>query len=274
MAITYTHVEAGQPRKFLEFLKFRSLIYFFTWREHKVRYKQTFFGVSWAILQPLLFAEIISVVLTRRAGLRFGYEHVSDLVVIFLGFSIWQYFQGAFGGAVNSISSNKGTIKKIYFPKVILLISTVVSKTVDYFLQMLVFLGFLLFTDSSFSWAGVAFLLVVPLILAIASLAIGLIFAPMNVKYHDISLILPFITRLMFFTTPIWYPFSILPETLQKILLFNPIVAVLEFSRNILFDIEHLDLTLLLYPLFTVSVLLLIGIPYFKRKEGSLADYI
>lgn len=274
MAAQHTHIEAGEPRKFWEFIKFRQLVYFFTWREFKVRYKQTFFGILWAIVQPLLFAGIIGIVITRRAGLSFGYEQASDLVVIFLGFSLWQYFQGTFGGSVNSIAGNKPLIKKIYFPKLILIFSSIASRTVDFGLQMLVFIIFLLVTGSAFSWLGLLWLIPSLILLSSATFAIALILAPLNVKFRDIGIVLPFLIRIMFFTTPIWYPFSIIPENLQQILLFNPPVAVLEFVRSAIFDPINMNYALLLYPIFTISALLAIGIPFFKHKEGSLADYM
>lgn len=271
-----THISAEKHKGFFEFLKYKELVYFFTWREFKVRYKQTFFGVIWALAQPLLFAGIIGIILTRRAGLSFGFEQTSDIVVVFLSFSLWQFFQGSFGGGVNSISGNKPLIKKIYFPKVILILSYISSRTVDFLLQAIVLLLLLVASGSHFNPMGFIAIFVGLIIVGLTALGASLILAPLNVKYRDVSIVLPFLIRIMFFTTPIWYPFHILPETLQKVLLFNPIVSVLEFSREALFSTapNPYDFTLLLYSLVSVAVLLFIGVFVFKSREGSLADYM
>lgn len=273
---TRTVVKAGQSRKFLDFRHYKRLIYFFTWREFKVRYKQTAFGVSWALLEPLLFAGVIWLLLTKRAGLGFGFEGVSDLVVLFISLSLWQFFQGTFGSATNSISGNKALIKKIYFPKAILIFSAIGSKTVDFLLQTAAFLLLVIITGSHINLVGIPFLFVGLFLAGLTSFGLGLLLAPLNVKYRDVGIVLPLIIRIMFFTTPIWYPFTIVPEFLRQILLFNPIVSILEICRNVLFTAPGatVDYSLLLYPLATISILLLVAIPLFKKGEGKLADYM
>lgn len=268
------HVTADTDRKFFEFLSFKQLIYFVTWREFKARYKQTALGILWTVLQPLLFAGVVAILLFRRGEFDFGFDGVSNIVAIFIGFVLWQFFEGSFSGATNSLLSNQALIKKVYFPRMVLLISSILTRFIDFFLAFFVFLVLLVVSGSEFHASG--FLYVIPglLILAMTALAVALLLAPMNIQFRDVRLVLPFFTRLLFFSSPIWYPFSFIPEKIQEILLFNPVVSVIELVRNGLFAPAEVDATLLYYPLITLSVLLIIGIPYFRRKEGKLADYL
>ena len=258
---------------FRELNEYRQLLYFFTWREFKVRYKQTFVGVLWMVLQPLLFAGIISLVLARRSELSFGFENASDIVVIFLGFSLWQFFEGSVTGAVGGVDSNRSLATKIYVPSAIFVLGPIFASLVDLGLKLIVFLILVLVTGSTISFWGLGVVLLVTLILALIAAAVGFMFAPINVRWRDITLTLPFITRLMFFTTPIWYPFSLIPAEYQDLFLLNPIVAGMELARNALFDPSAVDFALMGTATAEVIILLAIGIPIFKRTKTIMADY-
>ncbi len=272
MRQTIIRADTEEPL-FRELNEYKQLLYFFTWREFKVRYKQTFVGVFWMVIQPLLFAAIISLVLTRRSELSFGFENASDIVVIFLGFSLWQFFEAAVSGAVSGVDSNRSLATKIYVPSAIFVLGPIIARLVDLLLKMVVFFVLVLVTGSTISLGGLGIVVLVTLVLGLIAAALGFMFAPLNVRWRDITLTLPFITRIMFFTTPIWYPFSLIPEEYRDIFLLNPIVASMELARNALFDPSAVDLSLLGTALIEVAVLLAIGIPVFKKTKTIMADY-
>lgn len=268
-----THVSAETRNNALEFLQYKQLTYFLVWRTLKVRYKQTMLGVLWTVLQPLLFAAIIGLILFRRGGFSFGYEGVSTMVVVVLSFGLWQFFEGSYNNSMISFVQNKALMTKIYFPRILLIISAIITKFVDFFLTLFVFIVLLFITGSHFNWIGFLYLFPALSLLSLTSFSIGLILGPLNLKYRDIQLTMPLINRLLFFSTPIWYPFDILPENLQTILLFNPITGMVELLRNAFFT-GQVDNTFFLYPLVTLAVLFPIGILTFRKQESRLADYV
>ena len=257
---------------FKELVEYKQLLYFFSWREFKIRYKQTFVGVLWVVLQPLLFAGIISLVLARRPELSFGFSQASDIVVIFVGFSLWQLFEGSLTAAVKGIDANRGLAKKIYVPNAIFVIGPVISRAVDLLLKIGLFIILVLVTGSHINIMGFVMLLFVSVLLGLIAISIGLIFSPINVRWRDVSLTLPFATRLLFFTTPIWYPFSLIPEKWHSLFLLNPIVSTMELARNAFFDSSAIHLGDIVTPLLEVAVLILIGVPIFKKTRSIVAD--
>jgi len=225
------------------------------------------------VLQPLFFAGIISVVLTRRSELSFGFMDASDVAVIFLGFSLWQFFEGSFTGAVKGIDANRGLATKIYVPSAIFVLGPIMSRAVDLALKLLVFFVLVLITGTKISLLGIPYLFIVTVMLGLIAAAVGFIFGPANVRWRDFSLTLPFITRILFFTTPIWYPFSLIPERYHDLFLLNPLVAAMELVRNAFFDPNAVDVGLLLTSSAEVILLLAIGIPIFKKTKTIMADY-
>ncbi len=272
MKQTIIRADSEEPF-FRELRDYKQLLYFFTWREFKVRYKQTFVGVLWMVLQPLLFAGIISLVLTRRSELSFGFENASDVVVIFLGFSLWQFFEASLSGAVGGIDANRGLATKIYVPSAIFVLGPIMARLADLLLKLVVFFLLVLATGSTIALSGVFMLVLVIAVLGSIAAAVGFMFGPINVRWRDITLTLPFITRIMFFTTPIWYPFSLIPGEYRDLFLLNPIVASMELVRNAFFDPSAVDISLLGTAGIQVALLLAIGIPIFKKTKTIMADY-
>lgn len=267
-------VSADTSSSFWEFLNYKQLTYFIVKRDFKVKYKQATLGILWTVLQPLLFAGVMSFILFQRGDFSFGYNNVSSLVVVLLGFSLFQFFESSLTTSSSSLLQNQALIKKIYFPKIILLISAVFNKFIDFFISISVFIVFLIITGSSFNYLGFLFLIPCVAFLAITSLAVALTLAPLNVRFQDIQLLLPFINRIMFFTTPIWYPFNILPGIMQDMLLFNPVVGVVETMKAAFFDTGNIDLKFILYPLITTCLFLIIGVHVFKKRVGGVANYV
>lgn len=267
-------VDSNSKTDFFEFLKYRQLIYYLTWRDLKVRYKQAVLGVVWTVLQPLIFSLIIGLIIVRRINVDFGFDGVSDLTLIVLSFSLWTFFEASFSGSAGSLLSNQGLLKKIYFPKTIPIISSVLTRLVDFLLALLVFIAFLIFSGSNFYLSGFIWLIPTTLVIALTTFFTGLILAPLNIRFRDVRFILPLITRVLFFSTPIWYPFAIIPAVLQPIFLFNPIVAGIELTRNAFFGPAGITIDQIVFPLITLLVLAIISIPIYKKQEAKLVDYV
>lgn len=271
---TMIQVNANSKTSFFEFLQYKELLYYLVWKEMKVRYKQAVLGIMWTILQPLLFAFIIAFIIVKRIGFDFGFDGVSALVVVILSFSIWTFFESAFSAAANSLSQNESLMTKIYLPKTTLILSSVIVKFVDFALSFIVFLGFLFLSGSNFSWWGFVILIPTLLLLGVTNFLVGLLLAPLNLRFRDVKFIIPLIVRLMFFSTPIWYPFARIPESIQPLFLLNPIVAAIEVTRNGFFDPSRITAEQIILPIITIIVLGVVSIPLFKSQESKIVDYV
>ena len=268
-------VDATSKSDLFEFLQYKQLLYYLIWRDFKVRYKQAFLGIFWTILQPLVFALIISTIIVQRLNFDFGFEGVSNVALVVLSFSIWTFFESGFSAASGSLLSNQGLMKKVYIPKITLILSSVLIKIVDFLLSFVVFLVFLFATGSAFHWVGFVVLVPVIFMLGLTNFFIGLFLAPLNIRFRDIRFIIPFITRIMFFSTPIWYPFSSIPEKWQPVFLLNPVVAGIEITRNAFFGgLSYITWEQIVLPLITIFVLMILGVWVFRRQENKIADYI
>jgi lipopolysaccharide transport system permease protein len=267
-------VDANSKTRFFEFLQYKELLYYLVWKELKVRYKQAFLGALWTILQPLVFSLIIAFIIVRRIGFDFGFEGVPAVVIVILSFSIWTFFESSFSSAANSLSANESLMKKIYLPKATLILSTILSKLVDFVLGLIVFIGFLLFSGADFNVVG--FLILIPVVAALTvfTFFIGLLLGPLNVRFRDIKFLIPFGIRIMFFSTPIWYPFDRIPESLQPYFLLNPIVAAIEITRNGFFDPSRIEASHILLPLITTVIVGLLGVLVFRSQESKVIDYV
>jgi lipopolysaccharide transport system permease protein len=265
------------PRSWLsldwkELLDYRELLGVFTWRDIKVRYKQTFLGIAWAVLQPFLVMVVFSVFFGRL--IQVPSDGVPYPIFVYCGLLFWNYFSSALTNASNSLTGSAGMIQKVYFPRLILPLSSVITPIIDYGFAFLVFIGLLFYYHFIPTFTG---LLLIPLLLLISlvcSLGIGLFFASANVKFRDVRFILPFFIQLLMYVTPVIYPVSIIPEKLRWIIYLNPMSGVITAARNSFLGTAPIDWTSLLIS-FAISVLfLLFGLWYFKRTERFFADVI
>ncbi len=254
-----------------ELWQYKELFYFFTWRDIKIKYKQTLLGFLWAILQPLLMMLIFTFFFGR--ALKIPSENLPYPVFVFSGLLLWNTFASGLTNSANSMVSNAQIIKKIYFPRLIIPISSILVALFDFFMAFILFIPLLLYYGQPVSlnvlWCW-------PLALAItllATLGPGSMLAALNVKYRDFRYVIPFLVQILFFLTPVIYPLSILKyPLLQYILVLSPMYSAVELFRYPLTGADP-NLSFLVMSLFSTLMLLFLGIIYFKRTEDFFADF-
>lgn len=254
-----------------ELWQYHELLYFFTWRDLKVRYKQTMIGIIWALFQPFVTMVVFSVFFGKFA--KIPSEGIPYPLFVFVGLLIWQFFSGALGETSNSLVGNQSIITKVYFPRLILPMSSILTKFVDFLIASIILAGLMIYYNYTPHLLGLIILPVLLFISFIAALGGGLILSSINVKYRDVRYALPFFIQILLFVTPVIYPPSI-AGNYGWILALNPMTGVVNAARSSLLGTGVIDwLSLLLS--FTVSVfLLLIGFVYFKKTERYFADIV
>jgi lipopolysaccharide transport system permease protein len=254
-----------------EFFRYRELFYFLVWRDVKVRYKQTLLGAMWAILQPFCMMVVFTLFFGRSGQVDTGgipYPVFSYAVLV-----PWTYFQYAFPLTGNSLLSNSKLISKVYFPRAIVPASSALSGAVDFFIAALILVALMLYYHVPLS-AGLLLwpLLLLPLILF--TMALGMFFASLNVKYRDIKYTIPFLVQILMFVSAVIYPASQLPAKYGTILRLNPLVGILDAFRAAALPTQSIDWGLLGQATLVTLVCLLLASIHFYRTEREFADII
>ena len=254
-----------------EVWQYRELLYFFTWRDIKVRYKQTLIGILWALFQPFVTMVIFSVFFGKLA--KVPSDGVPYPIFVYVGLLFWQFFSGALSDISSTLVSNRAIITKVYFPRFILPISETGTRFVDFSVAFLILIGLMVYYRFLPHFMG---LLLIPLLLLItfmAALGLGLILSSINVKYRDVRYVLPFFIQILLFITPVIYPASIAGKY-SWLLAFNPMTGVIQGARASILGTTILNWKLLLLSFLTCSVFLIIGIYSFKKVERYFADLV
>jgi lipopolysaccharide transport system permease protein len=254
-----------------ELWQYRELMYFFTWRDLKVRYKQTAIGVAWALFQPFITMVVFSVFF--GALIKVPTDGVPYPIFVYVGLLIWQFFSSALSETSNCLISNQAIITKVYFPRLILPISSVLTKLVDFFIASTILIGMMFYYHYTPNLVG---LLILPLLLLISFLASvggGLFLAAVNVKYRDVRYILPFFIQIMMFLTPVIYPASIAGKY-SWILAINPMTGVIKAAQAAILGNAPINWHLLFISFISTSILFVIGIIFFKKTERYFADIV
>ncbi len=256
---------------FKEIWQYRELLYFFTWRDLKVRYKQTAIGILWAIFQPFITMVVFSVFF--GALLKTPSDGVPYPIFVYTGLLFWQFFSGALSETSNVLIANQAIITKVYFPRLILPLSSVITKFVDFLVAAVILIGMMVYFRYIPSITGI---LLIPLLLWITFMAAiggGLFLAGFNVKYRDVRFALPFFIQILLFLTPVIYPASIATKY-SWILAINPMTGVIQTARAALLGTAVVNWVLLLLSFSVCAVVLAIGIVYFKQVERYFADIL
>ena len=254
-----------------ELWDYRELFYFFTWRDVKVKYKQTVLGFLWAILQPLFMTLVFTVFIgdsiIQKTQLPIPYP-----LFALSGMLLWGIFSGGMSNAANSMVSNANIIKKIYFPRLIIPISSILVALVDFFIAFIIFVILLFIYKVEINYSALAFLPLSILITCLSAMGCGTLLAALNIKYRDVRYIIPFMVQGLLFLTPVLYPTNISSNPLaQFILKLNPLSGALELMRG-LFVGYTINYETVLISLGTSLVLFIVGILYFRKTEGYFAD--
>ena len=255
---------------------YRELIYFLTWRDIIVRYKQTVLGAAWAVINPLINMVVLQVVFGNFAGME-AEGGVPGPLFRFASVLPWGLFAGALNAAGRSMLSNRSILTKVYFPRLVIPIASVFSGLVDFFIGLLVLIGMMFFWHQPLSWNILALPLVV-LFALVTALGTGLWFSALNVLYRDVGYVLPVLTQLLLFISPVGYSTSQVALKWQWLYALNPIVGVIESFRWALLGTmptPGLPLWQIVSISAAVAVFLLItGLFYFRRMERSFADMV
>jgi lipopolysaccharide transport system permease protein len=254
-----------------EFWQYRELLYFFTWRDLKVRYKQTFIGVAWAVFQPFITMVVFSVFFGGLA--KMPSDGVPYPVFVYVGLLFWQFFSSALSDTSMTLISNQSIITKVYFPRLILPISGVITKLVDFLIATLILVGLMFYYGYMPHFSGLLILPILLLITFMASIGGGLFLASINVKYRDVKFILPFFIQIMLFLTPVIYPASIAGKY-SFFLAINPMMGVIQSARAALLGTAPINWLLIEISFAGTFALLVFGIYIFKKTERYFADII
>jgi lipopolysaccharide transport system permease protein len=257
--------------KLRELWEYRELLYFFAWRDIKVRYKQTVMGALWAIIQPFFTMVIFSLFFGRLANV--PSDGVPYPVFSFTALVPWTFFANALAQASNSLVSNANMIKKIYFPRLALPIATVLAGVIDFAVAFIVLLGIMLFYGLV-PTVNIIWLPFFALLALVTSLGVSLWLAVMNVQFRDVRYTVPFLTQAWLFMTPIAYPSSLLSEPWRTLYGLNPMAGVVEGFRWALLGTDTAPGKMIIVSSMVALILLIGGAFYFRRMEESFADVL
>ena len=257
-----------------DFWTYRELLYFLTWRDVKVRYKQTAIGVVWAILQPVLTTAIFTVLFSTIA--RFESQSVPYPLFALSGFLIWLFVFNSVSFSANSLVGNTNLVTKIYFPRLIVPVSATLSGLFDLLFSFAVLALMMIYYVSKGALQPGWQIALVPVFVFLAillSVSLGTLFSALNVRFRDVKFALPFALQVWMFASPIFYPPEILSEKARFILAFNPLTGILQGFRAALFGEKFDWLTIGIGTGMTVF-LMLVSLFVFKRMEDDFADLI
>lgn len=254
-----------------ELWAFRELLYFFVWRDLKVRYKQTVLGAAWAVIQPLMTMVVFSLFFGELAEV--PSDGVPYPIFSFAALVPWTFFANALAQSSNSLVGSANLLRKVYFPRLLIPFASVLAGMVDFFLAFAVLLAMMV----AYGIAPTAQVIWLPALLLLAvtaALAVGLWLSALNVEFRDVRHVVPFFVQIWLFATPIAYPSSLLEEKWRAVYALNPMVGVVEGFRWALLDTDTAPGLPLAVSTAATLVLLVGGLLYFRRMERTFADVV
>jgi lipopolysaccharide transport system permease protein len=267
-------IEAGRTegQYWRDLYRYRELFYFLSWRDILVRYKQTVIGIAWAVIRPFLTMVVFTIVFGKLAKL--PSEGAPYPILVFSAVLPWQFFANALSETSNSLIGNANLISKIYFPRLIIPASSVITSFVDFLISGIILVGLIIWYQFVPGWRVVTLPFFVAIAFA-ASIGCGLWLAALNVKYRDFRYIIPFIVQFGLFISPVGFSSGIIPGKWRLLYSLNPMVGVIDGFRWAIIGGE----TLIYWPGFVLSfslvmLLLVTGIRYFRKTEKTFADII
>jgi lipopolysaccharide transport system permease protein len=259
------------PIRFDELWAYRELIYFLVWRDIKIRYKQTILGGAWAIIQPFFTMVVFSVFFGKLAQM--PSDGVPYSIFAYAALVPWTFFANGLAGSSNSLVSSANLIKKVYFPRLAVPISSVVSGGVDFALAFLVLLAMMAYFGLAPTWK-IVWLPFYLLLTVVTSLGVGVWLSALNVEYRDVHHAVPFLIQLWFFASPIAYPSSLLSEPWRTVYGLNPMAGVVEGFRWALLDTGTAPGPIVAVSSLAALAVLVSGVFYFRRVEKTFADLV
>lgn len=259
------------PLRLRDLWEYRELLFFLIWRDVKVRYKQTALGAAWAIIQPFFTMVVFSVFFGRLAGM--PSDGLPYPVFAYCALVPWQLFAGALSESANSLVTNERLITKVYFPRLVIPLASVLGGLVDFLIAFAVLLAMMGYYGIVPTLAVAALPLFVALTVGVA-FGVGLWLSVLNVQYRDVRYTIPFLVQFWLFATPIAYPASLVPEPWRVALGLNPMAAIVEGFRWALLGKVEAPGGLTAVSVVMVALLLVGGLFYFRRMERTFSDLV
>ena len=258
-----------------EVWQYRDLVMLFVRRNFVSQYKQTILGPLWAIIQPLLTTVVFTVVFGSLAGL--AAEGVPSFLFFLSGNVAWQYFSGCLTSTANTFTGNAGILGKVYFPRLVMPISTVMTNLISFGIQMAMFLGFLVYYWIQGAVQPNWYALMTPILIvhmAMLSLGTGVIISALTTKYRDLKMLVGFGVQLWMYATPVAYDIGIIPQKYMGLYMLNPMTPVINTFRAAFLGLGSFDLGYYLLSWAVTAVILFVGVVLFSRVEKTFMDTV
>ena len=265
-------IQAGKSEKqyFRDLWHYRELFVFLAWRDILVRYKQTIFGVLWAVIRPVLTMIVFTIVFGKLAKMDSG--GVPYPILVFAAMLPWQFFSSAFSEASNSLISNSNLLTKIYFPRIIIPTASVIVAFIDFLISFAVLAALMIYYSYMPGWTILA-LPAFTLVAFFSALGSGFYVASLNVKYRDFRYVVPFVVQFGLYISPVGFSSSVIPEKWRMFYSLNPMVGVIDGFRWAILG-QPLNTSSFLLSLGVTVLLAFWGLRYFRKTEKAFADII
>lgn len=266
-------IEAGRGERqyWRDLWRYRELFYFLAWRDILVRYKQTVIGISWAVIRPLLTMLVLSFVFSILAKMPSG--GVPYPILVFSGLLPWQFFATAFAESGNSLVSNSGMISKVYFPRLVVPVSSVITSFVDFLISAVIMVLIMLY----YGFMPGSSIVVLPLFVVLAfatAFGSGLWVSALMVRYRDFRYIVPFVVQFGLYISPVAFKSDVVPDQWRLLYSMNPMVGVIDGFRWALLGEKNIYWPGFYISVGAVALIIISGIWYFRRTERTFADVI
>jgi len=267
-------IEPGRIEKnyWSDLWRFRDLFYILSWRDISVRYKQTVIGILWVFIQPFLTMVVFTIIFGKIANLPSN-SSAPYAVLVYAGILPWQFFSSSITATSNSLIGNTQLITKVYFPRLIIPASSMITSFADFLVSFLILI-FLMFYYSFFPTWKFIFLFGFLIITFLTGLGFGLFITSLNVKYRDFRYIVPFIVQLGLYISPVGFSSSIIPEKFRLLYSLNPMVGVIDGFRWSILGDANIYIPGFILSIFVAVLFLIIGLIKFRKMEKTFADII
>ena len=271
VTITLRPSRGWVPVNLRELWSYRELLYFLTWREIKVRYKQTVLGFAWAIIQPFMMMIVFTLFFGNLA--KVPSEGVPYPIFNYTAMVAWTYFANTTTFSGNSLVQNTALISKVYFPRMTVPLAPVLAFLLDFAIAFVILIGMMLYYGI-YPTVMTLFLPLLVILMMLTASGVGMLLAALNANYRDIRYTLQFLVQFWMFASPVVYPVSMLPEKYHLIYAINPMAGVIEGFRSALLGTTAFPTQMLLVSTLTSIIIFIIGALYFRRTERYFADVI
>jgi lipopolysaccharide transport system permease protein len=268
-------IEPGKSEKnyWFDLWRYKELFYTLAWRDIKVRYKQTVIGIAWSIVRPLLTMLVFTFVFGRIAKMSTN-DNIPYTIIVFSGLLPWQFFSNSLAECSNSLIGNSNLISKVYFPRLIVPASSIITSFVDFVISFFILLILFIYYKFIPSW-HIIFMPFFILLSFLASFGVGLLLSTLSVKFRDFRYIVPFILQLGLYVSPVGFSSSVIPNKWKLVYSFNPMVGIIDgFRWCIIGDQHQIYIPSFIISLIMIAVIIWYSIKYFRKTEKGFADFI